>query len=321
MDELFSNLRISREQAKHDSFQRLNRQLARLAVGKSGNEDGEEIAEVGSFNHQPVPSNAKRRVAIEETEPPSDYNGMPPPRLPARVRNPFRRISIRDSLCAMIAYAEHKSDTERADRFPPLVTDYLAPTFYRKLIPSGMVLLDKTEAMLHRMIPKMFIFQKKLADEAFRVSLRQLLDDQFENLWEAVCKKRMWETAPRNLFTIASRRSGKTSLLAAFCAAMLVCVYRMTIIVYSVALRSAQEFVRLVQRYIQMIPEGRAMLTSSGGAERLALHGPAPEDERWIRSFPSGGNSQNVSTQSLFPVLSVFFWLGGPSVFYTDHCA
>jgi hypothetical protein len=291
MENLFSQLRISREQRKYDSFQKLNLQLARLNETSAN-----DVSEVGGFNYQPSSGSPLRRVALENVSTSgssSDRVLMPPP--PPRPRNLFKRISVRDSLCAMIAYAEHKFDTERADKFPPMITDYLAPTYYRKLVPSGMILLDKTEAMLHRMIPKMYIFQKKLADEAFRVSLRQLLDDQFENLWEAVCKKRMWESAPRNLFAVASRRSGKTCLLAAFCAAMLVCVYRMTIIVYSVALRSAQEFVRLVQRYIQMVPEGRAMLTGPGGAERLALHGLAPEDERWIRSFPSGGNSQNVS--------------------------
>ena len=91
---------------------------------------------------------------------------------------------------------------------------------------------------------------------------------------------------------------------------MLVCVPKMTIIVYSVALRTAQEFVRLVQRYVQLTPEGRAMLQNPGGSERLVLQGPDPGDERWIRSFPSGGKAQNVS----FPLLS-FFSFGWEALF------
>jgi hypothetical protein len=274
--DLFSAARIERAQRNYDAVAALNASLANL-----------DIDEVGGTNFESLERDQQRRVA--------DAGAGPAARRVARPARPHQRLAMRGMLCGMAAFTEHKYDTERADRFPALMSEYYAPTFYRKLVPAGIALLRKTEATLHRMIPKMFLFQKKLADEAFRASLRQLLDDQFENLWEEVCRQRKWPSAPRNLFTVASRRSGKTSLLAAFCASMLVCVYRMTIIVYSVALRSAQEFVRLVQRYIQMTPEGRAMLTNPGGSERLALHGPAPEDERWIRSFPSGGKSQNVS--------------------------
>lgn len=296
MDFLYSRERQERAQRNYDAIAALNADLASLALEP-------DAAEVGGVNFDSIERDSRRRLASEQIG-------------PARRSNPFQRLSMRPQLCALVAYTEHKFDAERADRFPALLSEYYAPTFYRRIVPAGIALLNKTEAMLHRMIPKMFLFQKKLADEAFRASLRQLLDDQFENLWEEVCRQRKWPSAPRNLFTVASRRSGKTSLLAAFCAAMLVCVYRMTIIVYSVALRSAQEFVRLVQRYIQMTPEGRAMLTSPGGAERLALHGPAPEDERWIRSFPSGGQSQNVSFL-FFPL----FALGAGRPGALLHCA
>lgn len=309
----FSERRIALNRQRYDAVNAIN--LSNRASDLSFL-DGAEKPVVGSVNFNSIP---RSPIRLPPESPPSQKRSLSsssssdelPPNRPPPAPRPYQRISKLEALRAITAYAENKFDRERAKKLPPIVTEYLAPTFYRKIVPAGLTLLRRVEKLLFSMFPGgLFLFQKKLADEAFRASLRQLLDTQFENLWEYVCKKRGWPDAPRNLFTVASRRSGKTSLLAAFCATNLISVRRMTIIVYSVALRTAQEFVRLVQRYILMTPEGRAMLTSPGGSERLAMNGPEPGDERWIRSFPSGGQAQNVS--DFFFLLFFFSVLGGP---------
>ncbi len=305
---LFSEKRIQKQQAQLDEVNKLNQLIGSLSLISDNN------------NNANVEPNNDKNASTEQSDGSKELVqqlkrvALNPPQSPAK--KPFQRLTKRPDIKALLAFADFKADREKAKRCPPSMTDYLHASIYRKITPAGIALLKKTERTLFSMFPKgLYLFQKKLIDEAFRVSLRQLLDDQFENLNELVCKQRRWESCPRNLFTVASRRSGKTVALAAFCAAMLVCVPKMTIIVYSVALRTAQEFVRLVQRYVQLTPEGRAMLQNPGGSERLVLQGPDPGDERWIRSFPSGGKAQNVSF-----ICSLFlFRLGGPFSLFQSH--
>lgn len=120
MEDLFSNLRISREQRHYDAVSSLNQQLARLNTNSAP-------SEVGSVNYQPSTSQPRRRIASEDVSTSGDVSFSSPVK---RTANPFSRLSIRSSLCAVIAFAEHKYDTERAECFPPLLTEYLAPTFY-----------------------------------------------------------------------------------------------------------------------------------------------------------------------------------------------
>ncbi len=139
------------------------------------------------------------------------------------------------------------------------------------------------------------MFQEDLHNQILRATLKQTLGDDYTMLVERVCRERGWAGPKKNLFTIASRRSGKTTGIASMVSALLICVPNIQIVVYSVAKRSAEEFVRLVEKYIQMHPSARSMIVNPGGAEMLVLRGPTPGDERRIRSFPSGGNAANVS--------------------------
>lgn len=207
-----------------------------------------------------------------------------------------RLINADSELLDLTKYMHWQEDLERAKSYTPLVTKLYSDTLYRLEESRGDNLLKKIEACIKLFFPKgRFMFQEDLHNQILRATLKQTLGDDYTMLVERVCRERGWAGPKKNLFTIASRRSGKTTGIASIVGALLICVPNIQIVVYSVAKRSAEEFVRLVEKYIQMHPSARSMIVNPGGAEMLVLRGPTPGDERRIRSFPSGGNAANVS--------------------------
>jgi len=206
------------------------------------------------------------------------------------------RVSFDDDLLDLVKYFKWQASIEDVKSRPPLVTSAYSENIYRVREAKGASMLKKVEETVKVFFPKgRFPFQRDLHNQVLRATLRQTLGTDYESMVESVCKERGWKGPKKNLFAIASRRSGKTTAFASIVAALLVCIPGIQIVVYSVALRTAQEFVRLVERYIQMHPAGKTMIDNPGGAEMLILKGPTPGDERRIRSFPSGGNAKNVS--------------------------
>ena len=204
-------------------------------------------------------------------------------------------ISHKNTLAPFLKYLRHQHDIERADHYTPNVSRFYSSSIYQKHMSDGEARMRRVEAVLDSMYPAgKFVFQIKLHRQVIRAVLRQILGDDYHRLVERVCKERGWDGPKKNLFTIASRRSGKTTGMAGLVATLLICVPHIQIVVYSVALRTATEFVRLVERYICMHPGGSKMILNPGGSETLMISGEAPGDMRRIRSFPSGGNAKNV---------------------------
>jgi hypothetical protein len=226
---------------------------------------------------------------------------------PEPVQLPLQNLET--GLLDLIKYSTWRSDVERAHEFTPLVTQLYTDSIYRKQEAKGDELLKEIESCIDMFFPKgRFGFQEDLHNQMLRATLMQTLGDDYRMLVQQVCRERGWKGPNKNLFTIASRRSGKTTGIASMVGALLICVPNIQIVVYSVAKRSAEEFVRLVEKYIQMHPKGRGMIKNPGGAEMLVLNGTSPGDERRIRSFPSGGNAANVSILSF----SLFFFVLSP---------
>lgn len=237
----------------------------------------------------------------------------PPKRLvPVATEAPAKRVKIvvppathrfhsrKHELIGFCKYLQHKSSVERAENYTPYVGQYYSSSRYRINVSDGEARLRRVEATLRGMFPDgRFEFQIKLHSQVMRAVMRQVLRNDYARLIEKVCRERGWDGPKKNLFTIASRRSGKTTGMASLVAALLVEVPHIQIVVYSVALRTAQEFVRLVERYICSVPGGSAMIKNPGGSETLIVEGPEPGDTRRIRSFPSGGNAKNVSSFSI----------------------
>lgn len=228
-------------------------------------------------------------------------------------------VGFDDNLIALEKYFTYKSDLERAKAYTPFLNKYFEPSIYRSEEVSGEEILLKVKQTVHDFFPKgRFPFQISLHKQILRATLKQTLGDDYDRCVNRVCEEHGWDGPKRNLIAIASRRSGKTTATASMVAGLLINVPTIEIVVYSVGLRTAQEFVRLTERYIQMSEGGRDMIKNPGGSETLALRGKSPGDTRRIRSFPSGGNAKNVSARSRrFFVFFFFFWSSSPQFFLT----
>lgn len=192
-------------------------------------------------------------------------------------------------------YFKWKSMKAKLEAYTPVASAWFGDNIYQLKEQEGRSKVQKVEETIRSFFPKgRFPFQRDLHRQLMRATLRQTLGDHFRSQVASVCKEYGWDGPKKNLFAIASRRSGKTTGMASFVAAMLLCIPNIQIVVYSVALRTASEFVRLVERYIMMHPLGKAMLKNPGTAEMLVLKGGGPLDVRRIKSFPGGGNAQNV---------------------------
>jgi len=196
-----------------------------------------------------------------------------------------------DQLKDAARYFAVESDKDRRTAFPTLVSKKYA--FTQKVF-SGESILKSIQACMEVFFPRgRYAFQELLHNQILRATLRQTLGADFEILKEKICRRNKWDGPKKNLFVRASRRAGKTTALASMCAALLICVPNIEIVVFSVASRSAKEFVRLIQKYVELHPQGKDMIIANG-AEQLILEGDSPGDKRRIRSFPSRGEAQNV---------------------------
>lgn len=268
------------------------------AQSKGGSQPSIETAELRSPNKRQASENeepaAKKRPPGEEQTSQAKRQKQYTAGESARSRPPLQNLN--SALLDLVRYSTWQSDLQRAHEYTPLVTQLYTDSIYRKEEARGDEKLQEIEETLHYFFPKgRFHFQVDLHNQMLRATLMQTLGADYRMLVQQVCRERGWSGPNKNLFTIASRRSGKTTGISSMCAALLICVPNIQIVVYSVAKRSAEEFVRLVEKYIQMHPTGRDMIKNPGGAEMLVVDGYGPADERRIRSFPSGGNASNVS--------------------------
>lgn len=238
-------------------------------------------------------------------------------RSPLATRAPLlkkRKVSLKlhhtrkNSPAKFSRYLKWKTEIDNAANYTPNTPHYYSNKRYQKHITEGEERLLRVEKMLSDLFPDgRFEFQLKLHREVIRAVLRQILANDYDRVVYKVCEDRGWDGDKKNLFTVASRRSGKTTGMASLVATLLLCVPHIEVVVYSVALRTATEFVRLVERYICQANGGAKRIINPGGSEQLMVRGDQRGDTRRIRSFPSGGNAKNVSSLSLLPILHISF--------------
>lgn len=202
---------------------------------------------------------------------------------------------------AKLSLEEVKKDAWDA-RLPNLFRYFTEP-IYKTVVLAGVTRLKDVEQTVEQLLPTRYSFQEKLHNQVIRAMLRTILGSDYEAMVMRVCEDRGWDGPKQDMLALASRRSGKTVGFASICAALLVCVPTVQLVVISVSQRSSSEFVIITRQFLEKDARGKKMLIRPCGAEQLRLRGATSNDERRIRSFPGGGKSQDVSQLSL---LSLF---------------
>lgn len=192
-----------------------------------------------------------------------------------------------------------EAEIERARNYPALMGRLYLDEFYNPAQFTGDRVIRAIEQSWQYFFPQdRFPFQKKLHNYLLRATLHQTLGVKFDSLCNEVCRRYGWRGPTKNLFAIASRRSGKTTATASAIAAFLLHVPNIMIVVFSVAKRSASEFVQLVVKYIHMYPGGsERILHNSQSGENLEIRGLNQGDTRRVRSFPAGGKADVVRSK------------------------
>lgn len=140
-----------------------------------------------------------------------------------------------------------------------------------------------------------FELQKRLHSQVLRASLRQILgEDEYNSSVNRVCAQYGWDGPKQNAFIIASRRSGKTTGMAAVVAAILINTPDVKVVNFSGAKESATEFVKLVAHYIECISRGKHTRQVKSTQDRTTVKHNA-FTESYVVAYPSGGRSYDVS--------------------------
>lgn len=210
---------------------------------------------------------------------------------------------------AKLALKEVKEDAWQS-RLPNLYRYYTEP-IYKTVKLAGLIRLKDVEQTAEHILPTRYTFQEKLHTQVIRAMLRTILGSDYEATVMRVCEDRGWDGPKQDMLALASRRSGKTVGFASICAAILVCVPFVQVVVISVSQRSSSEFVIITRQFLEKDERGKKMLVRPCGAEQLRLRttsggASTSSDERRIRSFPGGGKSQDVSCCSHFFFFSSF---------------
>jgi hypothetical protein len=136
-------------------------------------------------------------------------------------------------------------------------------------------------------------FQEILHKEVLRSVLNCVVDREEERrmVMPRILETYGWESQTRNALTVASRRSGKTTGLAAVIAAVLLHCPGIEVMAFSVSQAGAEEFIRLVYFYMTKIVGKAKRVMFSTEAIRV-LH-PSGDVSR-IRCRGTGGVAAKV---------------------------
>lgn len=137
-------------------------------------------------------------------------------------------------------------------------------------------------------------FQEILHKEVLRSVLNCVVDREEERrmVMPRILETYGWESQTRNLLTVASRRSGKTTGLAAVIGAVLLHCPAIEVMAFSVSLAGAEEFIRLVYFYMtKIVGKAKRILFSTESIRVLHPNG----DVSRIRCRGTGGVSAKVS--------------------------
>ena len=129
--------------------------------------------------------------------------------------------------------------------------------------------------------------QKVFHEHMINACLPIIFGDELQFHMDRILKENSWEEIMQELLCVTPRRFGKTWAVAMFCAAILVCVPYVEVVVFAMAMRAARKMLALIDKFLSRHEEGNKMLCRPHNQERLTLRGDTgADDERFCLSLP-----------------------------------
>jgi hypothetical protein len=168
----------------------------------------------------------------------------------------------------------------------------------RFTVPSGLVRLRYVESLMRKFLPSPYKLQVRLHRAIIRATLRSILGDDFDQLSMNICAEYGWSGLKSAVMAVSSRRSGKSYANMTAVLALLLAIPGFEVASFSVTLRFAREFLRMMKQHIEKFPEFRGRLITDNALMFEFSH-PASSLISRIRAFPTQGKAVDVSRLSI----------------------
>lgn len=187
---------------------------------------------------------------------------------------------------ATIGIEHHRLADSKAVLVPKTFEMYSNPAYHQSKGKGDEVLRSLRET-LDQFGMKRHINQIRFHEEMIKACLRIIYRTDFEQNIDRVLLENNWDKIVQEVLIITARRIGKTTAVAIYAAALLMCVPKIEIMIFSVSQNSSRKMLLMITDFLKGHPVGNAMISSSS-MDKLILTG-GPGDARKAESRPGRG--------------------------------
>ena len=131
---------------------------------------------------------------------------------------------------------------------------------YRESFEAGDKCLEELRKTVHQLGIKLTFNQIKFVEDMIRACLKFIFRNDFEQNVARLLKENNWSEIIQEVLIITARRMGKTTVVAAFSAALLICIPNVKLMIFSVSLNSSRKMISTIQEFLQVHEKGKEML-------------------------------------------------------------
>ncbi len=155
---------------------------------------------------------------------------------------------------------------------------------YKETIGKGDAVLKRLRDSLDEFGFKRHTNQIHFHEEMIKACLRIIYRSDFEQNIDRVVQE---------VLIITARRIGKTTAVAIFAAALLMCVPTIELMIFSVSLNSSRKMLMMIQDFLEGHSIGNGMIKRPTNKDKITVIG-GPNDRRTCESRPGRGQVSNL---------------------------
>jgi hypothetical protein len=197
-------------------------------------------------------------------------------------------VSIRPFIDRLLAGAQAELQSFERSIALPKAYELEQNDLYRQTLKRGDQCMAAIRTILDQFGMERQPMQVQFHESMLQACLRSIYKYDFEQNIDRVLVENGWARMMQECLVVTARRMGKTTAVAMFAAALLMCCPNIIIIVFSVSLTSSRKMVQTIRDFLEMHPVGTQMLQRPGNKDKIVLIG-GDHDRRVVESKPGRG--------------------------------